>query len=72
MLKDMKPGNEYFIINIDEPYAEQIYEVLKAGQMAKGEWPEGDISFQEWQEQTFGQLRYEAKREAANYRSGMD
>lgn len=55
MLKEMKPNREYFIINIDEPYAEEVYDVLKRGQMAKGEWPEGDISFEEWQEQTFGQ-----------------
>ncbi|SFH34483.1 hypothetical protein SAMN05660649_04835 [Desulfotomaculum arcticum] len=45
MLKHMKPGREYFLINIDEPYALEIYEVLKRGQMAKNEWPEGDISF---------------------------
>lgn len=54
MLKEMKSGRKYFIINIDEPYAEKIYEALKAGQMAKGEWPEGDISFEEWKRQTFG------------------
>lgn len=57
MLKHMKPEREYFIINIDEPYAPEIYEILKRGQMAKGEWPEGDISFEEWKEQTFGELR---------------
>lgn len=56
MLKEMKPGRRYFIINLDEPYAEEVYEVLKRGQMAKGEWPEGDISFEEWKEQTFGDL----------------
>lgn len=48
MKKYMKPGQRYFIINIDEPYARAIYEVLKAGQIAKGRWPEGDISFEEW------------------------
>ena len=53
MTKEMKPGNKYFIINIDEPYAGKIYEILKSGQMKKGEWPEGDISFEEWKEQTF-------------------
>ena len=71
MLKTIKPGNEYFIINIDEPYAEEIFEVLKRGQMAKGEWPEGNISFEVWQKQTFGELRQEALRELHNYRSGM-
>ena len=71
MIKNMKPGREYFIINIDEPYAEEIFEVLKRGQMAKGQWPEGDISFEEWQEQTFGELRRERRRERSNYRDGM-
>lgn len=46
--------NKYFVINVDEPYAEQIYEILKSGQMAKGEWPEGDIDFEEWKKLTFG------------------
>lgn len=50
----MKPGHCYFIINIDEPYAEDIYKLLKHGQMEKGEWAEGDISFEEWKEITFG------------------
>jgi len=54
MLKEMKPGKRYFIINLDEPYAREIYEILKRGQTAKGQWPEGDISFEEWQRQTFG------------------
>jgi hypothetical protein len=71
VLKQIKPGRKYFIINIDEPYAEQIYETLKRGQMAKGHWPEGDISFEEWKQQTFGGLDKERKREASNYRSGM-
>jgi len=53
MRKGMKPGRRYFIINIDEPYAEEIYEALKRGQMEKGEWPEGDIGFHEWVLETF-------------------
>lgn len=57
MLKNMKPEHKYFIINIDEPYAEEIYEVLKRGQIAKSEWPEGDISFDEWKEWTFGEFQ---------------
>ena len=56
MLKTMKPGRKYFIVNLDEPYAEELYEVLKRGQIAKGEWPEGDISFAEWEEQTFREV----------------
>jgi hypothetical protein len=71
MEKQMKPYRKYFIINIDEPYAKKIYEVLKQGQMAKGEWPEGDISFEEWKKQTFARVDFENKCEAANYRSGM-
>lgn len=54
MLKVMKPGRRYFIIDLDEPYAKAIYEVLKYGQMVKDEWPEGDISFEEWKAETFG------------------
>jgi len=61
MLKIMKPGRKYFIINLDEPYAEEIYQVLKAGQIAKGEWPEGDITFEEWKEQTFREVDEEAR-----------
>ena len=53
MLKNMKMRRDYFIINIDGPYAREIYEVLKRGQAAKGEWPEGDISFEEWKRQIF-------------------
>ena len=37
MLKPMKPGRRYIQINVDEPYAKAIYEVLKAGQIAKGD-----------------------------------
>ena len=44
----IKANNKRFVINIDEAYARDIYEVLKAGQIAKGEWPEGDMSFDEW------------------------
>lgn len=53
MKKYMKPEEKYFIININEPYAEEVYEVLKKGQQEKGKWPEGDISFEEWEKQTF-------------------
>lgn len=57
MYKTMKPGHRYFIINIDEPYAKAIYEVLKAGQMAKGQWPEGDIPFETWVKQTWTNVK---------------
>lgn len=54
MRKQMKKARKYFIINIDEPYAPEIYEVLKKGQIEKDQWPEGDISFEEWVKATFG------------------
>ena len=58
MHKEMKENQRYFIINIKEPYAKAIYEVLKAGQIAKNEWPEGDISFEEWIAQTWPPSSY--------------
>lgn len=67
MRKNLKPGRHYFIINLDEPYAEEIYKVLKKGQEAKDQWPEGDISFEDWRWATFGydplkkELREEGK-----------
>jgi hypothetical protein len=56
MLKQLKPDRLYFIINIDESYAPRIFEVLKEEQTKKGQWPEGNISYREWVEQTFGQV----------------
>lgn len=53
MRKEMKPGRNYMLINIDEPYAEAVFEILKVGQTAKGLWPEGDIGFLEWKDRTF-------------------
>ncbi|HOD61970.1 MAG TPA: hypothetical protein PKG96_07710 [Bacilli bacterium] len=55
MLKQLKPDRLYFIINIDESYASRIFEVLKEEETKRGNWPEGDISYREWVEQTFGQ-----------------
>ncbi|HQF36725.1 MAG TPA: hypothetical protein PLL26_03760 [Candidatus Dojkabacteria bacterium] len=54
MLKQLKPDHLYMIIDIKEPYIEKIFEILKAGQIEKGDWPEGDIDFKTWVEQTFG------------------
>lgn len=50
MLKAIKPGRRYILCNLDEPYARDVFEVIKRGQMAKGTeaWPEGDIGFEEW------------------------
>lgn len=55
MLKEIKPGRKYILCNMDEPYAKDVYEVIKRGQMAKGPeaWPEGDISFEEWEKLTW-------------------
>jgi hypothetical protein len=55
MLKFMKPGRKYIIINVDEPYAKIVFEILKYGQMEKDQWPEGDISFEEWTELTWSE-----------------
>ena len=55
MLKQLKADNLYFVIKISENYAEKIFEVLKEEQIKKDDWPEGDITFEEWVEQTFGQ-----------------
>lgn len=55
MIKQIKPNNLYFVINVDELYAEKIFEVLKAEQMKLDDWPEGDIDFKTWVEQTFGE-----------------
>ncbi len=60
MLKQLKENELYFVIRINEPYAEKIYAVLKEEQTKLGDWPEGNISFGAWIVQTFGQ-------EGANY-----
>lgn len=54
-MKTVKPGRKYFIINTDEPYAAEVYDALKRGQTAKGAWPEGDITFEEWMAHTWPQ-----------------
>jgi len=53
VMKERKPGRNYFTINIDEPYAPLIYETMKTGERDKGTWPEGDISFEEWKQLNF-------------------
>lgn len=54
MQKTMKSGRRYFLINIDEPYAKDIYYYLKNGQIAQDKWPEGNIPFEDWIKVTFG------------------
>ena len=66
MLKEMKPGRKYIIINIDEPYVKAIYEVLKYGEMVKGKWVDGDIGFDEWVKRTFGDIDAKEKAEKEN------
>lgn len=57
MLKQLKPDHLYFVIDVKEPYAEKIFEVLKAGQLEKDDWPEGKhITFKEWVFDTFGHV----------------
>lgn len=55
MIKHMKPDRKYIIVGLDKPYATEVYEILKRGQMAKGpeHWPEGDINFRSWMLLTF-------------------
>jgi hypothetical protein len=55
MIKQIKPGRLYFVINIDESYAAKIFDVLKAEQTKLNDWPEGDITFIQWVGQTFGE-----------------
>jgi hypothetical protein len=56
MIKQVKEGHLYFIIRINEPYAEKIFQVLKEEQLKLNDWPEGeDITFREWIFDTFGQ-----------------
>lgn len=63
MRKMMKPGRRYFIINTDESYAKKIFEILKKGQIKKGEWPEGkNITFEQWKKITFP-IKVEPKEE---------
>jgi len=56
-LKEMKSGRYYLLVNIDEPYAEDVFEIIKCGQMAKENpetaWPEGDIDFRDLVAQTW-------------------
>lgn len=52
-MKARKTGRNYFTINIDEPYALQIYETMKKGEIDKGTWTEGNISFDEWKTANF-------------------
>jgi len=58
MLKQLKPGHYYIVINLDESYAQDVYEVLKYGQQLKEElgedaWPEGDIDYLQWVRRTW-------------------
>jgi len=55
MIKQIKEGRLYFVINIDEIYAPKIFDLLKKEEIKLGRWDEGDISFKEWVFQTFGE-----------------
>ena len=45
MIREIKPGKGYLIINNDESYIERLYEVFRKWQMAKIEPAEEAISF---------------------------
>ena len=62
MKKRLKPGRKYIIINVDELYAPAVYEILKKGQTVKGQWPEGNISFNEWIKRTWPEEHLEELR----------
>jgi hypothetical protein len=66
MKKQMKPGNNYFIINCDEPFAGEIYKVLKHNMQRLGKWPEGDISFLDWYKLTFSEALQDRVEQPAN------
>lgn len=45
----IRPNRKYIVVNVDEPYAKGIFEVLKKGEEAKGTWTENDAkTFEEF------------------------
>ena len=48
---------KYIIINIEEQYAKKVFKILKRGQIKKGLWPEGNISFDQWKKTEFPERR---------------
>lgn len=55
MRKEMKPGNCYILVNIDEEYATEVFEIVKKGEEKKGTWPEGNVEFVDWIFDIFGE-----------------
>ena len=55
MKKEIKLCRKYIIVTLDKPYINEVYVILKRGQMEKGpeHWPEGDINFRSWLLLTF-------------------
>ena len=48
MREQVKSSQAYIVVGIDHPLIENIYEILKCGEMEKGDWRKGDISFEQW------------------------
>ena len=48
MIEQFKSSQAYIAVGIDHPLIENIYAILKRGEMDKGDWQKGDISFEQW------------------------
>jgi len=55
MLKEIKANDLYFVIRLNEPYARKIFDVLKEEQIKLNDWPEGDLTFEQWVYQMYGE-----------------
>lgn len=53
MLKEMNSMGNYLIANIDEPYAPEIFKIIKKGEKLKKGWDEPE-EFNSWCTETFG------------------
>ena len=49
----LKDGRLYIVVNIDEAYAEKVFEALRDGERARGRWNE-PTGFLEWVFGTWG------------------
>ena len=47
---NIKPNKKYIVVNVDEPYAENIFNVLRDGEKEKGNWKNEPETFKEWLE----------------------
>lgn len=44
----MKPGRHYLVVNIDEPYAAQVWALIRAHERRKGTWDSDAPTFASW------------------------